>query len=123
MTTVGPVTPATMPAQVASLLDGYWWQGGKAAPLASDQSLGMDERSEPTGALSLLQLSGSVGAVDHDENITGYALVTNAAQGTVTLDTTTGAWVYQPATYYHGPDRSEERRVGQECVGTCKSRW
>src|SRR3546814_19226136 len=106
MTTVGPVTPATMPAQVASLLDGYWWQGGKAAPLASDQSLGMDERSEPTGALSLLQLSGSVGAVDHDENITGYALVTNAAQGTVTLDTT----------------RSEERRVGKECVSTCRSR-
>src|SRR3546814_12537080 len=84
-------------------------------PLASDQSLGMDERSEPTGALSLLQLSGSVGAVDHDENITGYALVTNAAQGTVTLDTTTGAWVYQPATYYHGPDSfvievNEERK-------------
>ena len=104
MTTIGPVTPATMPATVASLLGSYWWQGGKAAPLVSDQSLGMDERSEPTGAPALLQLSGSAAAVDHDENITGYALLTNAAHGTVTLNTTTGAWVYQPVTYYHGND-------------------
>src|SRR3546814_12466978 len=22
-----------------------------------------------------------------------------------------------------GPERSEERRVGKECVGTCRSRW
>src|SRR3546814_20881061 len=24
---------------------------------------------------------------------------------------------------YHGPGRSEERRVGKECVSTCRSRW
>src|SRR3546814_19867519 len=25
--------------------------------------------------------------------------------------------------WLHGRDRSEERRVGKECVGTCRSRW
>src|SRR3546814_8503098 len=30
----------------------------------------------------------------------------------------------QNITYYlSGPMRSEERRVGQECVSTCRSRW
>src|SRR3546814_19160253 len=24
---------------------------------------------------------------------------------------------------FHAADRSEERRVGKECVGTCRSRW
>src|SRR3546814_13991462 len=24
---------------------------------------------------------------------------------------------------YYGPGRSEERRVGKECVSTCRSRW
>src|SRR3546814_3065908 len=26
-------------------------------------------------------------------------------------------------TLYHRTDRSEERRVGKECVSTCRSRW
>src|SRR3546814_12849011 len=26
-------------------------------------------------------------------------------------------------TYYNDGDRSEERRVGKECVSTCRSRW
>src|SRR3546814_12980664 len=30
------------------------------------------------------------------------------------------AWVSMPST---GPLRSEERRVGKECVCTCRSRW
>src|SRR3546814_16439144 len=30
-------------------------------------------------------------------------------------------WVANPAAYR--ADRSEERRVGQECVSTCRSRW
>src|SRR3546814_6343650 len=28
-----------------------------------------------------------------------------------------------PATRGESPDRSEERRVGKECVSTCRSRW
>src|SRR3546814_20919885 len=27
------------------------------------------------------------------------------------------------AAYFRDPDRSEERRVGKECVSTCRSRW
>src|SRR3546814_16382959 len=26
-------------------------------------------------------------------------------------------------TAFHQPDRSDERRLGKECVGTCRSRW
>src|SRR3546814_15471659 len=28
-----------------------------------------------------------------------------------------------PAPLYHAPPRSEERRVGKECVRKCRSRW
>src|SRR3546814_7078124 len=28
-----------------------------------------------------------------------------------------------PTTFYHNVSRSEERRVGKECVSTCRSRW
>src|SRR3546814_18788948 len=30
---------------------------------------------------------------------------------------------YVPGTYDSYPQRSEERRVGKECVSTCRSRW
>src|SRR3546814_4020265 len=30
------------------------------------------------------------------------------------------AWLF---TILHNPHRSEERRVGKECVSTCRSRW
>src|SRR3546814_6402046 len=33
------------------------------------------------------------------------------------------AWGIQPAPEPIGPERSEERRVGKECVSTCRSRW
>src|SRR3546814_19719257 len=29
----------------------------------------------------------------------------------------------QPVWKYHSHERSEERRVGKECVSTCRSRW
>src|SRR3546814_20208883 len=28
-----------------------------------------------------------------------------------------------PLDYFIDPERSEERRVGKECVSTCRSRW
>src|SRR3546814_19101588 len=36
-----------------------------------------------------------------------------------------GEWVYTPRGYAGKAqkNRSEERRVGQECVSTCRSRW
>src|SRR3546814_13953494 len=30
---------------------------------------------------------------------------------------------FQRSFRFRGPDRSEERRVGKECVSTCRSRW
>src|SRR3546814_14810490 len=31
--------------------------------------------------------------------------------------------IYQAALHMMGEQRSEERRVGKECVSTCRSRW
>src|SRR3546814_15135025 len=32
-------------------------------------------------------------------------------------------WLYQGALPRAGEERSEERRVGKECVSTCRTRW
>src|SRR3546814_13653070 len=32
-----------------------------------------------------------------------------------------GIWI--PTSFFEADGRSEERRVGQECVSTCRSRW
>src|SRR3546814_15880969 len=34
-----------------------------------------------------------------------------------------GDWFAASFTLRNGSDRSEERRVGKECVSTCRSRW
>src|SRR3546814_7079497 len=34
-----------------------------------------------------------------------------------------GQGIPAAARLWHGPGRSEERRVGKECVSTCRSRW
>src|SRR3546814_6982416 len=34
-----------------------------------------------------------------------------------------GAWPVRCRVVHEGLDRSEERRVGKECVCTCRSRW
>src|SRR3546814_3042165 len=33
------------------------------------------------------------------------------------------AFAHQPVGVLEGAQRSEERRVGKECVSTCRSRW
>src|SRR3546814_8721562 len=38
-------------------------------------------------------------------------------------DTKTGKGRYEPAGAGASLSRSEERRVGKECVSTCRSRW
>lgn len=89
--------PAQMPAAIAGLLDGYWHAGGKALPTVQDVSLSMDEDTV---------LTGSVGAVDHDDNIVGYSVLTGPLFGQVTVNGT-GAWTYTPDAGAHGEDSFE----------------
>ena len=87
--------PAGMSSSLQGLLGGYWQNSSKPAPLVETQYLATDED---------VPLSGSVNAVDHDGNITGYTVITAPGMGTVTLNAATGAWVYTPAADRHGND-------------------
>lgn len=87
--------PAGMSSSLQGLLGGYWQNSSKPAPLVETQYLVTDED---------VPLSGSVNAVDHDGNITGYTVITAPGMGTVTLNAATGAWVYTPAADRHGND-------------------
>lgn len=90
-----PATTAAVPATVATQRDGLWWQGGKAAPIVADRAISTNEDTA---------LSGAAGAVDHDENITAYAVAAQATRGSVAVNATTGAWTYTPSANYAGPD-------------------
>src|SRR3546814_7744633 len=64
-----------------------------------------------------IDLSGSITGIH-----TSIAIASGPAHGTASIagDVVT----YTPASGYYGADsRSEERRVGKECVSTCRSRW
>ncbi|HJR55819.1 MAG TPA: Ig-like domain-containing protein, partial [Rhizomicrobium sp.] len=87
--------PSQMPAGIADLLANYWHTGTKAAPRVTNQDITADEDTV---------LTGNIGADDHDDNITGYAVISDAAHGDLTLDTATGAWTYTPDAHYHGED-------------------
>lgn len=88
--------PSTMPQAVIDLLEHYWHPTGKAAPHVVDQSLATDED---------VAISGQVGAIDQDANITNYTLSTAALFGSVALNAATGAWTYTPDADRHGNDR------------------
>jgi Ca2+-binding RTX toxin-like protein len=88
--------PAGMSSSLQGLLGSYWQNSSKPAPLVEMQYLATDED---------VPLSGSVNAVDHDGNITGYTVITAPGMGTVALNAATGAWVYTPAADRHGNDR------------------
>ncbi|MET0889552.1 MAG: Ig-like domain-containing protein, partial [Stenotrophomonas maltophilia] len=88
--------PIRFPDAIAQLLTRYWHPTGKAGPQLSNQTLTTDED---------VPLTGSVNAVDHDDNITGYTLLTAPGMGSLTLNAVTGAWVYTPAADRHGNDR------------------
>jgi Ca2+-binding RTX toxin-like protein len=90
-----PELPAAHTQTIHDMLASYWFVGGKAAPQVSDQDHATDEDAA---------LSGAVGAVDPDANISLYAIATPASHGIVDLNAETGAWVYQPAANYHGDD-------------------
>jgi Ca2+-binding RTX toxin-like protein len=98
MTLASAAVPASMsaiPPAVATLRDALWWQGGKAAPIFVDRAVSTNED---------VVLSGAAGVVDHDENITAYAVASQATRGTVAINATTGAWTYTPSANYAGPD-------------------
>jgi len=90
--------PASVPESISDLFDEYWHAGGRAAPRVTEQSLSTDD---------LTPLSGSVGAVDHDDNIVSYALESEPRFGSLALNTTTGQWTYTP----NGVDSGQERFI------------
>src|SRR3546814_19138249 len=83
---------------------------------SSDLALDLDRRLDCIGANELIRFECLVSVQIHNGNelipgtssvSTGCAVSTSANNGaTVMLD-----------------GRSEERRVGKECVSTCRSRW
>ncbi len=66
-----------------------------AAPVSSDQNLFTAEDTP---------LNGNVVASDANGDSLNYSVSTNAANGSVTLDSSTGAFVYTPGSNYNGSD-------------------
>src|SRR3546814_14766237 len=60
-----------------------------------------------------------------DGGLTVESIASNTAKGgTIEWDADTGTTIYRSKAGFTGKDhRSEERRVGKECVSTCRSRW
>src|SRR3546814_14257643 len=50
-------------------------------------------------------------------------IITNALNIALILGAIPTNTVHMPAGQFKAPTRSEERRVGKECVSTCRSRW
>src|SRR3546814_2982117 len=68
--------------------------------------------------LIITRTKGALVSMDNG-SVTAYALDTLQERGT--LFVAPGDKVYQGMII--GEHRSEERRVGKECVSTCRSRW
>ena len=96
MTLSSATVPAQVPQAIADTLSGYWHEGGRAAPSVGNQTLATNEDTVLSGTV--------VGAVDHDENIVSYTIVTQAARGVVAINTASGAWTYAPHANLYGPD-------------------
>jgi Ca2+-binding RTX toxin-like protein len=94
MTDFDPATDdiATINAMVAS----SWHEGETAVPTAGPIELVTDE--DVATALT------DAGVLDADDNITGYALGTTAAHGSVNVNNLTGQFTYTPNANYHGAD-------------------
>jgi hypothetical protein len=65
------------------------------APISTNLTLTTDEN---------ISLAGQIIATDVDGDTLGYSVSTNPANGTVTLNTATGAFVYTPNANYNGSD-------------------
>ncbi|UVO10532.1 retention module-containing protein [Pectobacterium polonicum] len=66
------------------------------APVTADQSIATDEDTP---------VSGTIVASDVDGDTLSYTVGTPPANGTLTLDGTTGAYTYTPGTNFNGNDR------------------
>ncbi|HEX8655316.1 MAG TPA: calcium-binding protein [Allosphingosinicella sp.] len=96
-----PASVAEVPAAIAAARDPLWVVGGKAAPLIADQAITLNERAEPEANGTI---TGQVGAVDYDENITSYAVTVAPGLGALTLNQS-GGWSYAPNLYANGTDQ------------------
>ncbi len=115
---IGNAPPASIgdvPAAIRSLQESGWANAGAFIPQVSDQTYTMAERSEPTGPGSTSALTGSVQALDADNNIagpSGYSLAAQPRYGTVSFDpAVAGSWTYVPTTYFNGVDSFRVRVV------------
>ncbi len=95
MTAASVSTPAVMPANVAAMLNNFWFPPGAAPPMVVDQT---HTTAEDT------PFSGNAAAFDAENNITGYSIVTGPTRGAVNLNATTGAWTYSPNANAFGAD-------------------
>ena len=95
MTAASVSTPAAMPANVTGMLNNFWFPPGAAPPMVVNQTLTTAEDTP---------FSGNVGAIDAENNITGYSIVTGPTRGAVNLNATTGAWTYTPTANAFGAD-------------------
>ncbi|WP_323666657.1 retention module-containing protein [Pectobacterium punjabense] len=66
------------------------------APVTADQSIATDEDTP---------VSGTIVATDVDGDTLSYTVNTQPANGTLTLDGTTGAYTYTPGANFNGNDR------------------
>jgi hypothetical protein len=82
----GGVTSSTIKIGVTPVND---------APVTADQNLTTPEDTA---------LSGQVVATDVDGDTLSYSVTSNAAHGSVTLNSTTGGFIYTPNTNYNGSD-------------------
>jgi len=96
MTAVSSAAPTTMPAAIATQAGPHWHPGGKTAPVVLNQTLATNEDTV---------IAGQVGAVDDDDNITAYAVVSAPTLGALNLNAATGAWTYIPAADRSGDER------------------
>lgn len=89
-------TPGSMPEAITAQLATYWHEGHKAKPTGSAIAIAINE-DNASGAVA-------TGAVDHDENITGYQLGTGPANGSAAVDGVSGSLVYTPDADFNGAD-------------------
>src|SRR3546814_15553812 len=96
-------------------------QASKSNSATTDRAGKIGLSPPATGPLSLFSSSDVNMGGDQDFKGKGEAEQSNRLSGEITV---TVAQVFANGTMLvRGQKRSEERRVGKECVSTCRSRW
>src|SRR3546814_14970803 len=86
------------------------WSSDGALPICAEGHVGQ-------------RAQGRVGQAVRDRGAEQQPLVPGATLGLQDSRADLGRSVEARATAARCPGRSEERRVGKECVSTCRSRW